>query len=78
MPVSNAMSPMANVKFPNQSMRCLVPYAVVAQLQRGPHRAEEADRHRDQEHQAPFNRSEHTAQDQSDERAPDRGDAVDT
>ena len=47
------------------------PHAVVVQLQVGPDRAENADRHRHQEDQMPLDRSQQATQDEADERSRD-------
>jgi len=50
---------------------------VVAEPEVGPDRAEQAERNRHQEDQPPLHRGQHAAEDEAEERAGDRGDAVD-
>ena len=52
-------------------------FAGVAQLEVGPDRAEHAERHGHEEHQVPVDGAEQAADHQPEERAGDRGDAVD-
>ena len=54
------------------------PGAQLAQLQPGPHSPEDPDGDRDEEDEPPVDRREKTAEDESDERAGYRGDAVDS
>ena len=53
------------------------PHAVVLQLQVGPHRPEQTEGHRDQEHETPLDRGQHPTEDEADKRAADGGHAVD-
>jgi len=55
----------------------LDPHAVVAQFGIGPHRPEQSERDRHQKDQAPLDRGEQTADQQSEEGTPDRGHPVD-
>src|SRR3954447_7875035 len=87
MPTITAMRPSAKVRFPHQSIReGRVPPPVdsrgagragVDELAVAPDGAEDADRHGHDEDEPPLDRGEDAAEDEADERAGDRGDAVD-
>jgi hypothetical protein len=73
---SSAVSPAPKARFPCQSKWAGRPLAELVEAAVGPERAEDAERHRHQEHQVPLHRAEQGAQDEADELAADPGDLV--
>ena len=69
--------PRAKVTLPHQSIEARSRLASLLQFQVGPDGAEEPDRDRDQEDQAPVDRRQQAAEDQADEHAADPDDVVD-
>src|ERR1700684_980137 len=77
MPVSTAIRPTANSVLPSQSILAGRPEPLSVSWEEAQGGAEEANGHEPEDPQPPLDRSEYAAEDQADERAADRRDAVD-
>ena len=71
------MRPTANVTFPSQSILAGVRDSPFLELHVGDDGAEDADGHRDQEHEMPLDGGQHAPEDEPDERAGDGRRVVD-